>query len=211
MLDNLKNFNPPIPSLLECCSKEDVARWAKNLIHIRLCIGARAGHANEGDSYRVKFKFSNEDELNWILNSLNIDNSTPKKIHNYEKRTTITLSIYDLGDKKVKKDIPEWAMAKTPPAWMDNKIPADAWAKISAFANDERNCYAPIELTITQDNFLSLELMVIDSYVASEADFSNAKFIDDLLEEVKDYIVEPPMENNRCISPVYYPELWSDC
>ncbi|WP_152555677.1 hypothetical protein [Methylomarinum vadi] len=94
---------------------------------------------------------------------------------------------------------------------MDGKIPADTWSKISAYANDEPNCYAPIELTITKDKFLYLRLMVIDGYVATEKDFSNGKFLDDLLKKVQDYIVEPPMENNRCISPVYYPELWSDC
>jgi hypothetical protein len=57
--------------------------------------------------------------------------------------------------------------------------------------------------------FLSLSGADGGYYSVTEADVAHAEVLEALLENVADRIVDPPLDDARCIAPTTHPEFWT--
>lgn len=55
---------------------------------------------------------------------------------------------------------------------------------------------------------LSLSGAAGDYYEVTERDVDNAAALEPLIERVRERIIDPPLDDEHCVSPSRYPELW---
>jgi hypothetical protein len=166
-------------------SEEFLKSWAKQLDYFRYVI-APGGHANDIDELILALQYTGENDLVEILDDLQIQYKRyPEKPPQAEPGKTYTAEEFDklppliLGTRWLEQ--PGWQMMDSVPifVWC-----ANGTIKISIVGPQEKG------------------------WVIGQAEFENAKRLEQHFDRYAGSIIDPPIEVKGCICPKYYPEYW---
>jgi hypothetical protein len=170
--------------IFERHSREELAVWAPALKCFRYC-RANGGHANDGDELKVAIRFGSEEELRSQFEALGIP----------------------------LEEMP--AVAPRPVAGAAYR--GDEWAKFLPFVDSLPHLRQPSHISFNKIPChvwiypQKWELCIVDPaypYEVTSRSIEHARAIDPLFKSIGNDIVDPPLDNKRCICPKFYPDLW---
>jgi len=166
-------------------TEDEIRRWAVSLSYFRFC-RAYGGHANDGDQFLAAFRYTNENDFVSLLGTIGL---SPKELLADNPRPVPGKS-YSLE---------EFDQFKT---------------EINDFPNLEQIGHCEIAgnkcFVWAADHRVTVSVVGGDDnpYEVSEDDFQRAQRIDSQLQELADRVIDPPQDDQNCISPKYYPSYW---
>ena len=167
--------------LFESHNEKTYRNWAKRLHKFRF-FRAYGGHANDGDSFDVAYKYQNQTELLSFFDNLGIS-----LIHHSSKPNQPIPGTPYPGDvfEKFPSLIPNTQWLEQAGHCTINEIPAFIWC--------------------TED---TIKISVTQSYKVTEEDAINAENIEKQLLKINLEIVDPPFDTKHYICPLYYKEYY---
>jgi len=168
-------------------SEEEVRRWARGLRFFRLCRPSTAAHANEGDRCLAALRFSAEDELLEIMESLGV------KINRLPPGSR-SPAVYRFDQRRMS--------------------PITQFPDLAQPGFQELNCVRThiwVRGGVTRPGVIDLHISDPENpYEATERAFQGAQRVETLLFQHEDRIIDPPLDNKYCVCPKYYPQFWND-
>ena len=173
--------------LFKTHSEEEVRRWVRGLRFFRFCRPSTAPHATEGDRFLVALRFSGEDELLEIMESLDIEiNRLPP---DYRSPT-----VRRHGQKRI-SPIPEFPDLAQPSHQELDGVRTFIWVRGG----------------VTRPGVIDLTISDPDKpFELTEQAFQGAQRVETLLSQHQHRIIDPPLDNKYCVCPKYYPQFWED-
>jgi hypothetical protein len=166
-------------------TEEEIRRWAQGLRFFRFCRPSNAPHANEGDRFLAALRFSGEEELLEILESLGVQIRLLSEDH----RPPL---VCQAGEKRI------WSIPDFPhlaqPGYQDLAgVCTHVWVRGGI------NRPGVVDLHISDPN---------KPYDVSERAFEGAKRVEALLWRHRHRVVDPPLNSQNCVCPKFFPQLW---
>ena len=164
-------------------SKEEILRWVRGLRFFRLYRPSNAPHATQGYRFRAALRFSGEEELVSIMESLGVDVHQPPDYYPPG---------VDACHRERPCQIPGFPHLSQPRYRELNA------ARVFVWVNGGLNLPGVIELQVSDPD---------DLFEVSERAFEGARAVEELLEQHQDRIVDPPLDSEYCVDPDRYPGL----
>jgi len=170
--------------LYERHSRAELAEWARSLNYFRYCRAA-GGHANDGDELKVVFRHGSEAELR-------------------RQFETLGIPLLDMP-----RDAPR------PVAGVSYR--GDVWAKFLPFVSHLPQIRQPSHMEfdgVACHVWIDAEKWAIsitdsdDSYEVTQRCVDGARRLEPRLQPLAHDIVDPPQDNDHCICPKFYPDIW---
>jgi hypothetical protein len=164
--------------LFESHPESTLRDWAKRL-HLFRFFRAYGGHANDGDSLDVAYKYSSEGELRRFLGHLGIDPV-----------------IYDEMPLQPKPGV---SYSGEEFARFPSLVAATEWIEQPGHC---RIAGQPAFVWCERD---TIKISLGEQYRITESHVTAAEEIEKLLSSAPLELVDPPVDNAHCICPKYYP------
>lgn len=167
--------------------EEEIRRWARGLRFFRFCRPCTAPHANEGDRFLVALRFSGEDELLEIMESLGVEIQRLPP----DYRSPVVYRY----DQKQPHAIPEFPHLAQP-GWRElNGVRTFIWVRGGVILP------GVMDLHVSDPD---------NPYEVTERAFQGAQTVEALLARHQHRIIDPPLDNEHCVCPQYHPQFWED-
>jgi hypothetical protein len=171
--------------LYEKHSREELASWARRLRYFRF-VRDPGGANGGGDSLEVRFNVKDQADLERICRRIGL----PLETTDPERPTLQSGKSYTGAEYAALEDpIPPF------PAYRQLK-----WTHIQGI---------PVFAFVFNNASLQISVQQPDSiWDVNETAIQNAETLEPILDSVAASIIDPPEDDDHCICPKYYPEIW---
>jgi hypothetical protein len=171
--------------LFRAHSRAELATWVRSLHFFRYC-RAVGGHANDGDRLLAAVAIQSLEELTETFSCLglcieNLPKDNPQPVPGVE----YTVEEFD----KFVSASEAFGQIKQPGRVRLGDAEALVWIEAD-----------------------SLEISIVDQqdcYEVTAQAVDSARRVEQLLEPLADRVIDPPQDNQHCVCPKHYPELWA--
>ena len=173
-------------SLFYPLSGSDLARWARSLVHFRICTSSGGLGDDNGVWIETRISYTDKHDLDRTLKHFDL---SLKKMPPYKPPEPIESTLfYDV--------VPHDALAPTAISSLPD------YQQIGHCEVGEEACFVWIDETSIKFHFGT-------NWTVTAGDVALAQEFEKRFDQLVDRIIDPPIDNSYCLCPKYYPQLWS--